>query len=351
MDAITQNRFRIAKLCSFVILIWSQIHCQIYSQSSDISEDEYRKLGLRLLTNYLSSQNFPPPKLDDRLNLTALKHGEYLTLNQNYNPGYEMNTQEALDWIHKEKPGLPGFIGETPNDQAIAMGFKPANGCGVVNTVLPIMQKSQRNSPEFLLRGLLDTPFHRSMVFNPAIKRIGLQRVDYENGKLVLVYFAEICVIGEKKSFVVYPGANDKMIRLRMPPELPNPFPSLPYLSYSSAVSIQLFFDEDPKTELYWEEAILLDPNGEKVPISLLSLENPPPDTEAFLRGLKFVAFVSNAPFQPNTTYTVKAKVKDGNGKQVFQKVWKFTTEPEDSFDRMYTKNIPNVITGDEVYE
>jgi hypothetical protein len=56
---------------------------------------------------------------------------------------------------------------------------------------------------------------------------------------------------------------------------------------------------------------------------------------------LFFVAFVSNEPFLPDTEYLVKVKVKNQTGKIVFQKNWKFKTEEEDSFMKMYAPEIP----------
>ncbi|WP_167880101.1 hypothetical protein [Leptospira brenneri] len=295
---------------------------------------------MKLLETILEANQFPPPTLDAKLNIAAQKHGDYLSRNQNANVKIDSQL-ETIEWVHNEREDLPGFIGKTPQDQALAVGFKPNDGCYVGNTVLPLMKKEHRESPEFLFRGLLDTPFHRSIVFHPAIKRIGMQRVSYENGKHILVFFAEYCLVGKKPAFVYYPVSNETEIRLRMPPELPNPFPHLPYLSYSTAITIQLFFDNDPETEIYLEEALLLDSKGKTIPISLLSLSNPPPDTKEFLKSMKFVAFVANEPFQANSEYMVKAKVKNQTGKIVFQKTWKFRTESEDSFFKTFAPENP----------
>ncbi|TGL85957.1 hypothetical protein EHQ68_09315 [Leptospira congkakensis] len=311
-----------------------------YSQTFSISESEYQKRGLKILETILQANQFPSPKLDSKLNLAAEKHGDYLSLNQNTNIKID-SQMETIDWVHNEREGLPGFIGKTPQDQAMAVGFKPDTGCYVGNTVLPLMKKNHRESPEFLFRGLLDTPFHRSMVLHPAIQRVGMKRVAYENGKYILVFFAEYCITGKKPAFVHYPVQNDVDIRLRMPPELPNPFPQLQYLSYSTAITVQLFFDDLPETELFWEEATLLDSHEKVIPISLLSLANPPPDTKEFLKSMKFVAFVANEPFLPNSEYTVNAKIKNQLGKIVFQKTWKFRTESDDSFFKTFANQDP----------
>ncbi|TGL72223.1 hypothetical protein [Leptospira jelokensis] len=316
-------------------LILFHFSIPLSSQTFSISEAEYQKRGLKLLESILQANQFPSPALDSHLNIAAEKHGNYLSLNQNSDVKID-SQMESIEWVHNEREGLPGFIGKSPQDQALAVGFKPEAGCYVGNTVLPLMKKEHRESPEFLFRGLLDTPFHRSMVLHPAIQRIGMKRVSYENGKYILVFFAEYCLSGKKPAFVHYPVSNEEQIRLRMPPELPNPFPQLTYLTYSTAITVQLFFDQNPETELFWQEAILLDSKGKSVPISTLSLANPPPDTKPFLKSMKLVAFVANEPFQPNTEYTVKTKVKNQFGKIVFQKSWKFRTEAEDSFFKTF---------------
>lgn len=312
----------------------------LLSQTFSISETEYQKRGLKILETILQANQFPSPTLDSNLNSAAEKHGNYLSLNQNANVKIDSQL-ETIEWVHNEREELPGFIGKTPQDQALSVGFKPNAGCYVGNTVLPMMKKEHRESPEFLFRGLLDTPFHRSMVLNPAIQRIGMHRVSYENGKYILVFFAEYCLSGKKPAFVHYPVANEDQIRLRMPPELPNPFPQLAYLSYSTTITVQLFFDDNPETELFWEELILLDSKGKVIPTSTLSLANPPPDTKPFLKSMKFVAFVANEPFQPNSEYTAKAKVKNQLGKIVFDKTWKFRTESEDSFFKTFAPQNP----------
>ncbi|MCW7481225.1 hypothetical protein [Leptospira kanakyensis] len=327
-------------LCLILHSVVFVFYFPTYSQTFSISESEYQKRGLKILATILQANLFPSPKLDPKLNLAAEKHGSYLSLNQNTNIKID-SQMESIEWVHNEREDLPGFIGKTPQDQALAVGFKPDAGCYVGNTVLPLMKKEHRESPEFLFRGLLDTPFHRSMVLHPAIQRIGMKRVSYENEKYILVFFAEYCFSGKTPAFVHYPIQNDEDIRLRMPPELPNPFPQLQYLSYSTAITVQLFFDDKPETELFWEEALLLDSKGKPVPISTLSLTNPPPDTKDFLKSMKFVAFVANEPFSPNTEYTVKTKVKNQSGKIVFQKTWKFRTESEDSFFKTFAPQDP----------
>lgn len=242
---------------------------------------------VQLVNRIRADMGLPAYRIDSRLCAAAASHTAYL----------ERNGLTG----HYQRPGDPGFTGQTPADRMDSFGFAESSWEGV--------DYSSR-TPEASIQRLFDAPYHRLPFMQPGMAAIGAGFVPSH----MTVDFG----VSEISGVVVSPAPDQRDIPLSWSAvERPDP---LRVSGLHGVVGYPIVFSYfSPNNEkLRVKSASLETASGEKVPFGLNT-----PDNDDHL---DFAAFlIPNKPLMPHTTYRVRVEARTASGDDV-SKTWSFTT-------------------------
>ncbi|MBN1897937.1 MAG: tetratricopeptide repeat protein [Spirochaetes bacterium] len=277
-------------------------------------EEKYHKEALDLFNFYQKLLGNEPTIMDNKLNNAAKAHAEYLAY-------HFFNKPITTQWHYQER-GKKGFIGKNPIDQARAFGFNPSEEYFVGNTTGG-WSTSYYTEPVYLIEHLVSTIYHRSMVVSPHFEGIGFYRLK-KGKKYILVYFYSVKIMQRKENAqaMAYPAEGQTNIPINMLPELPDPFPRDKNVGFP--VTVQNFTQNDKGTPVLIE-AYLKTINGKTVPFYTLTPESKGMAGQ-LMGSMKMVCIAAKDPLKKNTEYQAYMKVKDKEGRVIFDKKWNFKT-------------------------
>jgi uncharacterized protein YkwD len=243
--------------------------------------------SVQVLNGIRARIGLPAMEIDPRLCAAALAHTNYL--DQNNLTG------------HYQRPGDPGFIGNTPAQRLDAFGYSDGSWEGV---------DSGSDTPEQSLRRLFNAPYHRLPFLQPGTMSVGAGfAIDH-----MTVEFGMSSATGTQVS----PAPQERNVPLSWHgPERPDP---LAVHGLSGVVGYPIVFARfSPKAEkIVVQKATLTTALGESVPFVM----NTPANDE----HLDFAAFIiPRKPLKPNTGYQVSVEARTASGKDISTS-WLFVT-------------------------
>jgi hypothetical protein len=243
---------------------------------------------LRAANKIRKELGLPEFQPDQRLFAAANAHSDYLA--QNKTAG------------HFQRPGLPGFIGETPGDRLEAFGWIDGSWENV---------DSGSPTPEDAVRNLMEAPYHRLPFMQPGEPFFGAGAA----GRRTTIEFG----MTYETQTVVSPAPNQKDV----PPawsyqERPDPL-RLHHGARRPVGYVIVFAHFTPEGDkIRVHAATLRKVNGEEVPRYLNTPEN---DDQ-----LRFACFlIPKRALDPHTTYEAAVNATSANGDKI-SRTWRFTT-------------------------
>ncbi|MCX8000549.1 MAG: hypothetical protein N3A69_16620 [Leptospiraceae bacterium] len=288
----------------------------------------YKKKGLDQINQFLNSIGVGPTRFDERLEKAAKAHYNYVQLNQE-KIGAGLPPEQALLAMHNEDPSLPGFIGQEPTDQAAYFGFTASEGFFVGNT-FGTNRCNDRIIENAIIIALTSSFIHRSIIVNPGLEAVGFHidsNLSGENCNVTFFYSQKY--FPTTRQIMHYPTASTKPVPIQMQPEVP--FVTGTNFEAGFPITVQLFDSEGEEESLVVSKASLTDSIGKKVPFYIIDSKSEGL-TGHYAKSLKMAGIIPKEVLKKNHTYSVSLQVK-ANGKEVFNKSWKFQTGNKSIWD------------------
>ncbi|UJF31169.1 stalk domain-containing protein [Paenibacillus hexagrammi] len=259
--------------------------------------------GLKAINDYRAKLGLAAVKFSDALNTAALKHAEYLDMNQ-VDP---IHTSVSL---HDENASLNGYIGNSVTERYEYVGYSRAGSEDVAYNEATLVEA---------IDSLFDAPYHRSPFMVPSLTEIGV----YKKGNYHVIEFGY--ADGIAPEMTVSPGANDVYVPTSFDGhESPDPLRNYKSADYPVGYPIMAAVNGPKVKGVRLLESGLKDEKGSKVNILVNSPENDDHlENEVMLLPAK--------PLALDSTYIAQIKLEvtmvDGSTKQL-EKEWSFRTEP-----------------------
>jgi hypothetical protein len=234
-----------------------------------------------------------PVTMDPALSKGCGLHAQYLVTNSKH------PSTDGLG-MHSEDAKLPGFTKEGAAAGKAAVVFPTGDPLAAVDKWMASL-------------------FHRVPLLDPELAKVGL---GFAKGGKWGGYVVVDTINGRQPKQVLketsYPADGQKDVPLAYAPEVPDPIPE--HKDKPAGYPITVTFPDDKVVKDV--TGTLVDGANKDVPIYLSSPEKPAGGQGQFQRNT--ICLFAQAPFKPNTTYTVSLKAKVD--KQEWTKTWSFTT-------------------------
>jgi uncharacterized protein YkwD len=268
----------------------------------DSSATLTQRTGVHRLNCHRAIAGLAAVELEAPLDVAAQAHAEYLT--------------EVRELTHRQAdPGVPGYLGEWPQDRVEASGAAFAPEVDVVSEVLSWVDYGA--DPSFAVDQWMSNVYRREPLMHPRLAGAGFgSRGQYDvmvvrgpwasDGGLRMARYPASAQWGVPTSF--HSDAED-----------PDPMPDHGTVGYPVSLSFLPEVVVDGAIDLQVRVALsrITDAEGTAVRTRLLQPSNDP-------RLLRSAFLVPEQPLQPNTRYDVRfVGTLDGED---FEETWSFTT-------------------------
>jgi uncharacterized protein YkwD len=270
--------------------------------------------GLQAINDYRLLLGLPPVVFNNALNTAALKHANYLSVNQ-------IDPIRTGISLHDQSPSKQAYIGRNLIDRINYVGY----GNGAAEDVA-----YKHSTLIEAIDSLYDAPYHRSPFLNPDLVEVGIAR----DGNYHVIEF------GFKESaaakLTVSPSDGDAFVPTTFDGhEAPDPIRMHKLASYPVGYPLMASINGPGIVKSSLQSASLTDDSDNKITLLQNQSSNDDHlDTEVIL--------IPNKPLSANTIYHASVKLtaiyKDGTT-QSFEKDWKFRTEssPGLGSDKLHT--------------
>lgn len=254
--------------------------------------------ALALMNQYRSWLGLQPMRIDPALQAAAEAHAEYYRLNYG-------DPDLAGMGLHMEKPGRPGFTGETMADRAAAHGYKGSvnENVGLSGSILTTLD------------WFMGTINHRLPIIDPRYTDVGIATVNQDGIVFEIINFGmpQYSEYADP-AWVIWPPDGTTGVGLSFWGEAPNPFPGA---TFPTGLPVTMsYFGEGGISLDSW--TVLAD--GVQV-ASFGGVGS------GFLSG-RAALITAASPLEYGTTYTIQASGMAGG--EPFSRTWSFTTRHTD---------------------
>lgn len=261
--------------------------------------DDAQLKAIQAVNDYRRIMGLPEVMMDDRLNIAATGHAQYLYANKVFS--------------HYQEKGKTGFFGVNVLDRSRYYGY--------AYNVYEDISKQYDASPISAVDGLFDAPYHRIPFMDPAV-------IDFGYGR-VAPYHALNFGFGEaiQETFVIYPTPDETGIPTSWDGnEIPDPLRLYPDAKYPVGYPIMAGVYGPNITRVELVTAALTQSDGTKVALYTHSVNGNSAD-EYLDRE---VILIPRQPLKGGEKYKVNLSLKAFNEQgqaTTYQRSWTFTTE------------------------
>ena len=271
----------------------------------DSSATLTQRAGVHRLNCHRAAAGLPLVELQTSLDVAAQAHAEYLT--------------ELRSLTHRQSdPGLPGYLGEWPQDRVEATGDAFAPEVDVISEVLSWV--AYGSDPTFAVDQWMSNVYHREPLLHPELATAGFgSRGQYD---VMVVRGPWASTGGLRTAAFPAPGQWGVPTSFHSDAEDPDPMPDHGTVGYPVSLSFlpELVVDGTIDLEVRVGLSRIADEHGDVVRTRLLEPSGDP-------RLLRSAFLVPEQPLQPHTRYDVRfVGTLDG---QDFEETWSFTTGVE----------------------
>jgi len=265
----------------------------------DIHPEQSRALDY--VNNIRSSMGLHDLAIEPGLNNAATGHAEFIAKHGSSYP--------ASITLHREIPGLDGFIAETYWERFETKGFQ---GFAVGEVI------SNQATARASVRQWIESVYHRIPLIHPAATHMGYGSSHQANSFMTVLEVGGDIPIANT-GLIAYPPDGATNIPVSWD-GIETPRPLAPSTGYPSGPVFTLTFPEENPLSI--TEHLLVSANGEIISHQFLQSDEDP-----FLGHLASVALYANDPLIPDEMYTVL--ISGWVGDKPFSWSSSFKTEPE----------------------
>lgn len=259
--------------------------------------------GIEAINDYRVMHGLNPLTFNRNLTYAAKMHARYLETNKVAESGVSM---------HGEDSKLSDYIGSSLNERAMYAGYT-----GAFSEDVSFSGSSEATITQ-AIDGLFDAPYHRMPFLMLEAVEIGLDK----QGDYTVIEFG---LKNEWNSqLVVSPAPGDPYVPIDFNGhETPDPIRNHTGTQYPVGYPIMVQLSGRFVRDVQLVEAKLTDRTGNELDLLL----NTPLDDDHFQNE---VMLIPTKPLSPDTVYTayVKLSVIEDNQPKIYEKQWKFRTEP-----------------------